>query len=80
MTYRTKCETCRFWSELIAEVRAGQVQAVCLADGGVYQGQYTGPGTRCDEWKASVFGSIDDPGIKGSPITDEEYDRRVRAL
>lgn len=54
------CKTCRYWSELIAEVLAGgPVMALCLEP---TQPQVMRPGSHgCVAWKDAPFGSVDEP-------------------
>lgn len=56
----SSCKTCRFWSELIAEARAGgPLVALCLAPA---QPQVMRPGSHgCAAWKDAPFGAVDEP-------------------
>lgn len=56
-----RCNTCRFWSEMLAQANGGPVEAYCLAEGGPYSGHYTTGRQHCDKWKHGLFGAIDSP-------------------
>ena len=54
------CKGCRFWSEMMAEVRGGVLRAMCLGDG-LFKMKYTAERQTCDAWKSGHFGAIDEP-------------------
>lgn len=56
------CEECRFWSEMVAQaINGNPLEALCLADGGPKQGEYTTGRFSCSGFKPNDFGAIDDP-------------------
>lgn len=57
------CETCRYWSEMIAEAGGGRpgVRAMCLSTGSPQHGRYTGQRQTCAEWADAPLGAIDSP-------------------
>lgn len=62
------CSTCRFWSDLIAETKAGgPLLALCL---GSAQPQEMRPGTyHCAAWRDAPYGSIDELRDEPDPYT-----------
>lgn len=54
-----RCETCRFWSDLVAEVIGGHLTALCLepSQAQVMQPKHHG----CAAWKDAPFGAVDEP-------------------
>ncbi len=66
------CRGCRFWSEMIAQVRGGgPVEAMCLAAGphaGPHACQYTHGRMTCSAWESGEDGAIDEPRV----VDDED--------
>lgn len=63
MSKRRCCETCRYWSDLIARaVGGGPVEALCLATVGPYRQTYTVASQACGTWAGGQ--AIDDPDRK----------------
>jgi len=58
------CETCFFWSEMLAQSVGNGVQAVCLAPDGPRHGEYTG---RRDSCPSHQFPPRDNLGAYDSP-------------
>ena len=67
------CETCRFWSDLIAEVPAGgSLVALCLEP---TQPQVMRPGDYgCGAWKDAPFGAVDEPCDGPNPYGETQLD------
>lgn len=66
MSTEFRCDSCRFWSEMMAQVDGTVLEAVCLSGDGPYAGTFT-PGARtCNKWKEAPLGSVDDPVHRGS--------------
>jgi hypothetical protein len=66
-THRTfgktsNCAGCRYWSELIAMGKAGEVHALCLSPDGPVRGEYTAATQTCKAWASGHLGPIDEPG------------------
>lgn len=55
------CSGCRFWSEMVARVCGGPLEALCLAGSGPYASKYTTGRMTCEAWKSGHFGAVDDP-------------------
>lgn len=64
------CGGCRYWSEMIAMVQAGDVVAMCLGRG-IMNGKYTTGRQTCDAYAKNTHGAVDDP---------PDYGEEVRAL
>lgn len=54
------CGGCRYWSEMIAMVQAGETVAMCLGTGGL-KGRYTTARMICDSFAKNTCGAVDDP-------------------
>ena len=54
------CSGCRYWSEMIAMVQAGEVVAMCLGTG-TMKGRYTTGEQICDAYAKNTHGAVDDP-------------------
>lgn len=68
----TKCENCRFWSEMCAQsIGCGPIEALCLASSGPKSGKYTRANHGCEEWESNHHGAID---------SHPNYGERARAL
>lgn len=63
------CETCRYWSSLVAESTVGSpTLALCLAPG---QAQEMRPGGHgCAAWRDAPYGSVDEPCDEPGPYPD----------
>ena len=56
------CSTCRWWSELCAQVMGdGPLEAVCLNGGAQKNGKFTPQNFHCDKWQDNALGAVDDP-------------------
>ena len=53
------CDSCRYWSEMLAEVRAGTIRAICLHPERTREWRPAWPG--CDQWRDAPLGAIDSP-------------------
>lgn len=63
------CETCRFWSEMIAmSLGGGPVQAMCLSPEGPNRSRYTIGSKSCDGWKSGHYGAVDEPSEPGDEV------------
>lgn len=68
----TRCDDCRFWSQMVAFAHGGgPVKALCLADGGSMSGKYTSGRQIGCGFKPDLFGKVDDPPNYG------EYTRQA---
>ncbi|MBV7408747.1 hypothetical protein [Maritimibacter sp. DP1N21-5] len=59
------CETCRYWSELIAHAQGGAVYAWCLNQTAPVPNaddRYTPSHHNCPQHAEATFGAIDMPG------------------
>jgi hypothetical protein len=58
-----RCDSCRFWSEMIAYSHGGgPVMALCLGEGGPQKGKYKPPHGSCPGWKKKTeHGAVDEP-------------------
>ncbi len=56
------CNYCRFWSELVAKVVGGHVQAMCLNEDSPRFMQHTLPLQGCKDSMSGHLGAIDMPG------------------
>jgi uncharacterized protein YjlB len=54
------CGGCRYWSEMIAEVQAGEVVAMCLGTG-TMKGRYTTALQTCGAYARNSWGAVDEP-------------------
>lgn len=71
------CGGCRYWSEMIAMVQAGEVCAMCLGSG-TMRGRYTTARQVCDAYARNSAGAVDDPPNYGEE-SRAEYDRQAQA-
>ncbi len=60
-TTATRCQTCCYWSELIAKTRGGLLVAMCLAANGPRAWRYTRDDAGCPAWEEARDGAIDNP-------------------
>jgi hypothetical protein len=68
---KNECETCRFWSQMIAQsIGCGPIEALCLAPGGPMHGKFMRASDRCPWWKENTHGAYDEP---------PDYGERARA-
>ena len=65
-----KCIDCRFWSEMVARSRNGNVEAVCLSENSPAKGQMMLETNGCEFGRFNIYGSIDEPGIQ--EVYDED--------
>ena len=66
------CKGCRWWSEMLDKIDAGQVKAMCINSKSCKSMDYTGGSETCDEWENGKFGAVDDPSIDpDEPITTD---------
>ena len=61
------CSGCRYWSEMIAMVQAGEVVAMCLGSGAMKQ-RYTTERQTCDSFARNTLGAVDDPPDYGEEV------------
>lgn len=67
---KTTCGSCRFWSDLLAEVKDNHVVAMCLCP--TQQQRYRGEREKCPAWAVATFGAVDDPAHDGTdPYSDK---------
>jgi hypothetical protein len=64
------CSGCRYWSEMIAMVQAGEVVAMCLGTDAL-KGRYTTERQTCGAFARNTHGAVDDP---------PDYGEEVRAM
>jgi hypothetical protein len=62
------CDTCRFWSEMMAQSIGGVVEAMCLSGTGPRAGKYTTVRMTCEAWKSGHHGSVDEPPDNGEHV------------
>lgn len=63
---KAECRTCRFWSDMIAQVNSGgAVIAACIAVNGKYQAKLMPADGYCDGFKADYHGKMDAPPDDG---------------
>ena len=69
------CNDCRFWSQMVSEVRGGSVFALCLATTGLF----TTERDHCDDFARATHGVIDEPtrNDPGAPPWPKGYDTRA---
>jgi hypothetical protein len=59
---KRQCDTCRFWSEMIARAEnAGGIEAVCLCPESPAYSCFKFGRERCAHWKEGAIGAIDTP-------------------
>ena len=63
------CSGCRYWSEMLAEVRNGQLKAICIAP--TEPTKYRSGRESCDSWASGHLGAIDEPGNDPDRYDDE---------
>ena len=74
------CESCRFWSELVAKgAVGGGTEALCLASG-PRAGAYTTASTTCEAWKSGHLGAVDDPHEDPARYEGQPDDREADAI
>jgi hypothetical protein len=67
-----KCIDCRFWSEMIAQNRGYDVEAMCLCDESPFKGKMMLETDGCKFGKVKIFDSIDVPGAIEMYYNEEE--------
>lgn len=56
------CETCRYWSEMIAQSIDGRpVEALCLSRESPFRSLFTIANATCKAWRSNHHGAIDAP-------------------
>ena len=71
------CESCRFWSQMVAQsIGCGPIEALCLAGRGTkFGGQMMRADATCEAWRSDHHGKVDDPPNYGElvqPLYDAE--------
>lgn len=61
-----RCDTCRYWSEMIARSCPGGMEAICLSAKGPMASKYVSGKSVCGEWKDNRYGAIDAPPSTGA--------------
>lgn len=56
------CQTCRYWSEMVASFTT-DLEAACLSGDGPHAGKMTPRWHSCPCWADGVLGAIDMPGV-----------------
>lgn len=64
------CDTCRHWSEMVAQCKGGLIQALCLHPTAIDFSEYTTRYHSCDKWQDGHLGAVDQPG--GDPYDDHD--------
>lgn len=64
MSTEQRCETCRYWSEMVAEAGGGipGVRALCLSEKSALRQRMTSERQTCGEWKGGQ--AVDAPGAR----------------
>ena len=62
------CDTCRFWSEMMAQSIGKGIEAMCLSGTGSQAGKFTGSTMSCEAWKSGHHGSVDSPPDNGEHV------------
>ena len=60
------CETCRYWSELVAQLERGRLTALCLCKASTGHGRMTSEYAVCPMWAENKYGSVDAPPDDGA--------------
>jgi len=64
------CKDCKFWSQMIAQVLDGDVQALCLNyDESPYKGKYTRERQTCVAFEKGT--AVDDPKLRYENVLEE---------
>lgn len=61
-----RCDGCRFWSEMCAELAFETLKAVCLNPKSQCHGKFVSEHHSCPHWQNAPFGAIDAPGNEGA--------------
>ena len=56
------CDTCRYWSEMVAQSNGYGVDAMCLNEKSPNKHKMIAGSVSCDVWEDGYFGAIDAPG------------------
>jgi hypothetical protein len=56
------CQSCRYWSEMIAKAEGNGVEAYCLNRESPKSQTYTFGHNTCEKWVDGPYGAIDEPG------------------
>ena len=67
-----KCETCRYWSDKLAQARGNGVEAYCLNSESPHNG-YTPARASCGKWEDAPLGAVDS-GSDEDPRYGNPYD------
>lgn len=54
-----RCQSCRYWSEMIAEFSGGELRAYCLAQNGPNYHEFTSETSSCAQHEPGL--AVDDP-------------------
>lgn len=57
----SRCETCYYWSEMIAKGVNGVIHALCLNTEADKKDEFTAPDFMCPHYAAANGSAIDDP-------------------
>lgn len=57
------CETCRYWSDLVARKRKNEIIALCLKTGAPFHARFCRARDYCPQWADGSRGSVDDPDL-----------------
>lgn len=65
----TRCETCRFWSQMCAQsLDGGPMEALCLSGDGPKAGRFVRATSSCSSWKSGHLGAVDEPPNYGEHV------------
>ncbi len=67
------CETCRFWSDKLAQAMGGPMEAYCLSQDGPLKARYTRALESCTAWQDAPLGAVDS-GSDDDPRYGNPYD------
>ena len=66
------CESCRFWSEMVAQSKGYEIEALCLNPQSPFRMKYTMEKNGCKQWRENIFGAVDEPGIEEMYFNDNQ--------
>jgi hypothetical protein len=67
-----KCESCRYWSEMIAQSEGYEVAALCLSSRSPHYSKYTIGKNGCNDWAENYLGAVDAPGVSIDMYCEQE--------